>query len=269
MLEEAVYEYITDDATVVYQSQAEMAQYLNQIDIDDSSILRITETGISGRLVSIDEENVKSWLKSYKRHYPMLQNPNPELQGRLRRVRVLADGKELTAKDMWETHYRNQIDGLIRGGTDNYVAALSLMIPCMDRVYTLLHPCCDRDEVCRPDTSYGPNVFEMFFPAFGFDGSVYNYLNRNLRNGVIHYTFMRGDIGIAESFTDIKDYGDGLNVFHQLITADGRIPLLIVVPWFWERVKTRIDRFYEYEQWVPGMDMGWILIINPYGGPVD
>ena len=267
MLEGAVYKYITDGEPVVYQSRAEMAQYLSQIDIDEGAILRITATGMSDRPVSIDEENVKSWLNGYKQHYPMLQNPDPDLQRRLRRVRVLANGKKFRAKEMWENFYRDQIDELMSGSTVNYVAALALMIPCMDRVYTLLHPCCDRDEVCKPDTSYGWKMFKMFFPAFGFDKSIYDYLNKNLRNGVIHYAFMRGAIGIDETFTDTNNYGDASNVFHQLKTSDGRVVLLIAVPWFWKRVKIRIDRFYEHEQWLPGWDMAQLICLDPYSKP--
>ena len=265
--EETVYEYITADETVKCHSRAEMMQYLSGIDIDNSAILRITDTGMSECPVSIDEDNVKDWLNSQKRHHPMLENPDPEIWGRLRRVRVLADGNELTAKDMWETFYREQIDELMSGGAVNYVAALSLMIPCMDRVYTLLHPECDRDEVPRPDTSYGWRVFEKFFPAPGFDESVYDYLNKNLRNGVIHYAFMRGAIGIDNTFSDTTYYGDGSNVFHQLMTSDGRIVLLIAVPWFWKRIKTRIDRFYEHEQWLPGWDMSRMLRLDPFSKP--
>lgn len=267
MLEEAVYKYITDDETVEYHSRAEMMQYLSEVEIDRSAILRITASGMLGSPVSIDEENVTSWLSNQKRHHPMLQHPCPELQQRLRRVRVLTDGKELTAKEMWETFYRDQIDELMRGGTANYVAALSLMIPCMDRVYTLLNPECDRDEVNKPNTHYVQQVFEMFFPAFGFDDDIYRYLNENLRVGVIHYTFMRGAIGIDETITDTEWYGAGTNVFHQLKTSDGKILLLIAVPWFWKRVKTSIDRFYKHEQWLPGWDMHQMLCLDPYSKP--
>ena len=268
MLEEAIYEYITNDETVEYHRRAEMMQYLNGIDIDESAILRITKIGKFGRHVPIDEDNVKSWLNNQKRHHPMLENPDPELQGRLRRVRVEADGKELTAKDIWEKFYRNQIDELMSGGTANYVAALSLMIPCMDRVYTLRFPKFDRDEeVSSVNTSYGQQMLETFFPAFGFNANTYKNIHKYLRNGLIHYAFMRGAIGIDNAITDTKDYGAGSNVFHKVKTSDGRILLLIVVPWFWKRVRTRIDNFYEYEQWLPGQDMGHMIRLDPYSKP--
>ena len=267
-LEDALYEYILDDETTDFRSAAKMAQYLSQTVIRKSAILRITDTGMSGRPVSIDEDNVEAWLNMYRGHYPMLENPDPGLQRRLRKVRVLADGKKLTAREIWETFYRDQIAELISGGTANYVAALSLMIPCMERVYTLRFPEFDKDEeVFSGKTSYGQQMLESFFPAFGFHADIYKYLHEYLRNGVIHYAFMRGAIGIDNYITDTKDYGTGSNVFHQVKTSDGRILLLIAVPWFWKRVKTRIDRFYEHEQWLPGWAMHQMLRLDPYSKP--
>ncbi len=50
---------------------------------------------------------------------------------------IIGDIENATYKDAWAISARPQIQQLMAGSPDNHVAALTLMIPWMDRLYTL------------------------------------------------------------------------------------------------------------------------------------
>ena len=197
----------------------------------------------------------------------MLKNPDPELQERIRQVRYDLGGQDGTVRDTWERYYRGQIDQLVNGGGENFLAALTLMMPCMERVFTLIHPKYDGN-ICKPRKGYWKYVLKMFFPAFGLTDDHYEYLNKYLRIGVIHDAFTRGNIGFSNSYKR-DDFTDSMNVFVEYVMGDGRLILQVIVPWFWERVRRRIDLFYEHEQWIQGWAMHKTLRLNPHSRTSD
>ncbi len=50
---------------------------------------------------------------------------------------IIGDIENATYKDAWAISARPQIQQLMAGSPDNHVAALTLLIPWMDRLYTL------------------------------------------------------------------------------------------------------------------------------------
>lgn len=64
--------------------------------------------------------------------------------------------QNVTYKDAWSTSARPQIQQLMAGSADNHVAAMTLLIPWMDQVYTL--------ESGEPSKGKTKQVVATFFP---------------------------------------------------------------------------------------------------------
>ena len=69
---------------------------------------------------------------------------------------TIGDLEHATVKDAWAISARPQIQQLIAGSPDNHVAAVTLLIPWMDRVYTL-----ETDDSSKGKTKH---VVAHFFP---------------------------------------------------------------------------------------------------------
>lgn len=75
---------------------------------------------------------------------------------------TIGDLEHATVKDAWAISARPQIQQLMAGSTDNHVAAVTLLIPWMDRVYTL-----ETGESSKGKTKH---VVARFFPdADGYE----------------------------------------------------------------------------------------------------
>ena len=86
-----------------------------------------------------------------------------------------------TYKDVWFIHYRPQIQILMSGSSDNHVAALLLIIACMDRVYVLANS--DKSD----KRGYTRDMLKFFFSKpEGQDDEEYERRMKTLTNDFVN-----------------------------------------------------------------------------------
>ncbi len=243
-----------------FYKECEMAQYIHTSDTPKEGLVKMVLEDDNGKTEYSTgvHETAKQFLDRYGQLHPLFPPRDKEVPKRLQVARYIMEGERCTAKDLWERSYRPQIDRLIRSGTENHIAALVLMMPCMEMVYKL-------------KTGKKMNWIEtlkMFFPADGFDHHTYKSLANLIRNGFVHDGFTKGDVGISSADHALEKYSDGQQVFVGTRSETGRFNLLIVPAYFWARVRDKIDSFYENEQWIPGWDMHRVIQLGDYIEPL-
>jgi hypothetical protein len=135
-----------------------------------------------------------------------------------------------TYKDVWFINYRPQIQILMSGPSDNHLAALLLIIVCMDRVYTLQFP------EKRNKRGYTQDMMKFFFPKpEEQDEEEYDRRMKTLTNDFVnalkHDTFVRANVVLNDSEMMAVKYDD-----------NGK--LTIAPTEFWGYIRDFIDSFY-------------------------
>jgi len=145
-------------------------------------------------------------------------------------------GKVATSRNLWELLWRQQIDHLMNNivtndVVDNHVAALMLMIPCIDRTYTLINP-------PNPD-GYTTAMMKWAFPVqdVGISEKDYKSCIRTLRDGLVnglkHDAFLRPNVYLSNDKNNPHPF-----------YLNGEI--VIVNPdMFWTQVRNRIDGYFK------------------------
>ena len=172
-----------------FYEESELAQYFYTSDTPIDGFVKLVFEDDHRKTDGV-HETAKLFLARYEQFHPLFPPRDKEVPKRLQETRYIMEGEKCTAKDMWERCYRSQIDRLIRSGTENHIAALVLMMPCMELVYKL-------------KTGKKKNWIEtlkMFFPAVGFDQNTYKGLVNLIRNGFVHDGFTKGDVGISSAY---------------------------------------------------------------------
>ena len=254
--------YIEDGKIIQhFYEKSEMAQYIYTSNTPrDGRVKLVVEDEWSDEDLSTSEnKTAKQFLALYEQFHPLFPPRDKEVPKRLQAVRYIMGKEKCTAKDMWERCYRPQIDFLIRTGTDNSIAALVLMMPCMELVYKL--------KTGRSKQNWSETM-KMFFPAIGFSDATYRQLRDLVRNGFTHEGFTKGFVGISPERHKPEEYKDSQQVFEGFRSETGRFHLLIIPAFFWARVRNKIDSFYKYEQWIPGREMPEVLEISYYVEPL-
>ena len=161
---------------------------------------------------------------------------------------------------IWFVHWRPQIELLMAGSSDNYVAALMLMIPCMERVYTLAHPQWDSYQRKKAGEKHKrlpiDFVLKWFFKNEGSDeyDQIIETVAQGFANGLKHDSFIRDEVRLWDGFVGRIQSGQTGNEIDSFIHAQ-RIRALIPIEGtdghvsiaphpFWTVVKHRIDKFY-------------------------
>ena len=243
-----------------FYEESEMAQYIYTSDTPKDGLVKLVleddhlktehSTGVN--------ETANKFLARYEQFHPLFPPRDKEVPKRLQATRYIMEGERCTAKDLWERSYRSQIDYLIRSGTENHIAALVLMMPCMEMAYKLK----------SGKKMNWIETLKMFFPADGFDHDTYKGLANLIRNAFVHDGFAKGDVGISSAYHTPEEYSDSQQVFLGMRSETGRFHLLIIPTFFWARVRNKIDSFYEFEQWIPGWDMHQVISISDYVEPL-
>ena len=148
----------------------------------------------------------------------------------------LLDNQVATTRNMWELLWRPQIEHLMNqqvtdNVVDNHAAAIMLMVPCIDRAYTLQNP------LARP--GYTDGMLRHAFPKNDMDMPADKYeqciksLHKGLVNGLKHDSFLRHDVALCNDANNQRPfYRRGIQ--------------LIVNPWaFWKHVRDHLDEFYK------------------------
>ena len=244
-----------------FYEKSELAKYIYTSDILKHGLVKLVyeDDLLKEDLSTSVNETAKEFLARYEQFHPLFPPKDKEIPKRLREIRYIMGGEKCTAKDMWERSYRSQIDDHIRSGAENHIAALVLMMPCMDMVYKL--------KTGEKESGW-TEVMKMFFPAFGFTHATYHQLRTLVRNGFVHDGFTTGYVGINSANHTPEEYTDNEQVFTATRTETGQFHLLIIPAFFWARVRDKIDSFYKYEQWIPGWDMCEVLTISNYVEPL-
>ena len=254
--------YIEEGQIIQYfYEKSELVQYIYTSDSPKDGLVKLVyeDDILKEDLSTAVSETAKEFLARYEQFHPLFPPRDKEVPKRLRETRYILDGEKCTAKDMWERSYKSQIEHHIRSGTENHIAALVLMMPCMEMVYKLKTG--DR----RPNWI---ETLKMFFPAIGFELNTYKQLADRIRNGFVHDGFTKGYVGISSAHHTPEEYSDSQQVFEGMRSETGQFNLLIIPAYFWARVRNKIDSFYEYEQWIPGWDMCEVLTISNYVEPL-
>ena len=252
-----------EEGTIIrkFYDDSELAHYIYTSDRPVEGLVKLVDEEFipSVDLSTRGNMTAKQYLERHELFHPLFPPRDSEVPKRLRETRYILGGEKSTAKDMWERCYRSQIDDLIRSGEENYVAALLLMLPCMELVYKLKTGKSKSDWIA---------ILKMFFPAMGFDHATYKQLANLIRNGFVHDGFAKGYVGISSKPHTPEEYSDSQQVFEGIRAESGQFNLLIIPAFYWARVRERIDNFYEYEQWIPGWDMHKVISINHYVEPI-
>ena len=157
-----------------------------------------------------------------------------------------------THKEVWFIYYRPQIQTLMSGSPDNHVAALLLMIACMDRGYTLTYP-----NKSGQKGGYTQDMLKYFFPKpEGENDDKYDdqmeKLADDLVNALKHDAFVRENVMLS----DAAYLPTGANVNGQVIEVAVKGQRRIAVTWedddkltiaataFWNHIRNTIDDFY-------------------------
>jgi len=252
-----------EDGKVIHHcyEKSELAQYIYTSDTPKDGTVKLVyeDDLLKEDLATSVNDTAKEFLARYEQFHPLFPPRDKEVPKRIRATRYIMGGEKWTAKDMWQRCYRSQIDYLIRSGEENHIAALVLMMPCMEMVYKL------KTGDHRQNWS---ETMKMFFPAFGFNDSTYRQLRDLVRNGFSHDGFTKGYVGISSAHHTPEEYTDREQVFTATRTETGEFKLLIIPAFFWARVRDKIDSFHRYEQWIPGWDMSEVLELSHYVEPL-
>lgn len=244
-----------------FEEESELAQYIYTSDTPKDGSVQLVfgdDCGNTEHAVGV-HQTAKQFLDRYEQFNPLFPPRDAGVQVRLREPRYILEGERCTAKDLWERSYRSQIDDLIRSGTENHIAALVLMMPCMEMVYKL--------KTGRPRQNWSETM-KLFFPAEGFTDATYRQLRDFVRNGFAHDGFTNGYVGISSVHHTPEEYSDSQQVFLGMRSETGRFNLLIIPAFFWARVRDKIDNFYEFEQWIPGWEMHQVIQFGDYIEPL-
>lgn len=153
-----------------------------------------------------------------------------------------------THKEVWFIYYRPQIQTLMSGSPDNHVAALLLMIACMDRVYTLKYP---------KKLGYTQDMLKYFFPKpedennHEYDGRM-KTLADDFVNGLKHDSFVRANVMLSDAAYLPAETGVSGQVIEVAVKGQRRIAvtwedggkLTIAATAFWYLIRDKIDNFY-------------------------
>lgn len=164
--------------------------------------------------------------------------------------------ENLTHKEIWFIYWRPQIQTLMSGSPDNHVVALMLMIPCMDKVYTLHNP---NNLPGNPKKwrGYTKEMLKYFFekPAKvekeRYNKAI-NTVSDRLVNGLKHDTFIREGIVLLDTNPHIGE--DGFVTYRSNpypISLVGEVAYIAPTA-FWNTVRDIIDDFYLKEYKTPG-----------------
>lgn len=253
----------TEEGKVIHDfyQESEMAQFIYTSDTPKDGLVKsvFEDDHLKTEHFTGVEETAQQFLARYEQFHPLFPPRDKEVPNRLQAKRYIMEGERCTAKDMWERHYRSQIDRLISAGPENHIAALVLMMPCMEMVYKL--------KTGRRKQNW-TEIMKMFFPTSGFSETTYHQLRNFVRNGFAHEGFTRGYVGISSANHRPEEYSDSQQVFQGFRSEDGRFHLLIIPAFFWARVRDKIDSFYEFEQWIPGWGMHQVISIGDYIEPL-
>ena len=107
-----------------------------------------------------------------------------------------------TARNLWEIQWRPQIEHLVNSAithdvVDNHLAALMLMIPCIDRTFTFENP--------QTDTKYTTAMLKWAFPEqhIGISAKDYKTCLKQMRDGLVnglkHDSFLRETVYISNA----------------------------------------------------------------------
>jgi len=159
---------------------------------------------------------------------------------------------------IWFVHWRPQIEILMSGSAENYVAGLMLIIPCMERVYTLIHPEKDvyKQKKAGKEAKHAliRDVLKSFFTNENPEeyDEIIGIVAQGFANGLKHDSFVRDEICLYdENVARVQSGNTGDAVDSAWFTrrtqavvkmADGRV--VIAPRSFWSIVKRQIDKFY-------------------------
>lgn len=156
-----------------------------------------------------------------------------------------------TYKEVWFIYYRPQIQTLMSGSPDNHVAALLLMIACMDRVYTLAYP--DKSG----QRGYTQDMLKYFLPKpEGENDDKYGERMKTLAEGLVnalkHDAFVRENVMLSDAAylpTGANVNGQGIEVIIKgqrriAVTLEDDGKLTIAATAFWNHIRDTIDDFY-------------------------
>lgn len=245
-----------------FYKDSDMAQYIYNSNSPKDGFVELAYENDCGQTIHSTgiHDTATRFLARYEQFHPLFPPREKEVPKRLRQNRYVMNGEQCTAKDLWERFYRSQIDTLIRSGAENHIAALVLMMPCMETVYKL------KTGEKKQDWS---KTMKLFFPSSNFSDATYRQLRDFIRNGFVHDGLTKGPVGIRSGNQTPEEYSDGQQVFWEIRSETGQFNLFIIPAFFWARVRDRIDSFYEYEQWIRGRDMGPVFTINNYIEPIS
>lgn len=181
---------------------------------------------------------------------------------------VLGNLENISYRDVWFLFYRPQINLLMSGSIDNHVAALMLLWPCMERVFTLKHPEFDPAHPQGSRTGVSDKVLRWFLidqDRRNLDDdqleAAISVLHKQLVNGLKHDSFVRPGVLFEDRVPIMTSIPDpGANSPLPVIVESYRPPLeleddhvIIGTTLFWRMIQERIDRFYleEYDGWIP------------------
>ena len=137
-----------------------------------------------------------------------------------------------TCKEIFERHWRCQIQTLLRY-PDDHPAALLGMFACMDLALT----CKKGNPFVNPTREQQNTADELvrcFFPPDKFPYS--EKLAKELVNGLKHVAFVRPCIGLQDTW-------NGVDHVAEPIRKEGNY-IMIAPTAFWNHVKAEIDRIY-------------------------
>ena len=156
-----------------------------------------------------------------------------------------------TYRDVWFIHYRPQIQILMSGSSDNHVAALLLIIACMDRVYVLANS----DKSGK--RGYTRDMLKFFFSKpEGQDEKEYERRMKTLTNDFVnalkHDSFVRENVMLSDMVGMVQTGGVDDQAIEVVIQGHRRIAvtyeddgkLTIAATAFWSYIRDFIDRFY-------------------------
>ena len=159
---------------------------------------------------------------------------------------------------IWFLYWRPQIESLMSGSPENYVAALMLIIPCMERTFTLKHPERDyyRSKKAGTKAKQIPiaDVLKWYFRNENpeeFD-QIMDIVAQGFANGLKHDSFVRDEICLLDENVAPVQSGNTGNAADSMMhirrtqaissMKDGRVA--IAPRSFWYVVQHKIDNFY-------------------------
>ncbi len=140
-----------------------------------------------------------------------------------------------TCKEIFDRHWRGQIQCLLRNPNDHPVALLS-MLACMDLALNCKvgNPLDRRPRKSKQEKEINADsLLEYYFPTSGFPGS--EKLADSLVNGLKHVAFIRPEIVL-------QDAKDGVLICKPIQVIGEKIHVAPTA--FWQRVEAEIDKIY-------------------------